>query len=172
MPALDAQMPSSTSAEVSARTRRAVYGAPEAPVMPRKTRTAGLFRAFGFAQEHAELMQLQLSERGELRHHVVAELRRVCNVFGEEVRPLTALSDRRQVWCAEVGAAGAEVGVAGGTAGSRKDVGPGDGVRIVGEALTLRPRGHGLHDLAGEGLLRGRPLVRHDTHRDHDQDGG
>src|SRR4249919_2758348 len=159
MPALDAQMPSSTSAAVSARTRRAAYGAPEAPVMPRKTRTAGLFRAFGFAQEHAELLQLLLSERGELRHHVVAELRRVCNVFGEEVRPLTALCDRRQVGCAEVGAAGAEVGVAGSAAGARKDLGPGDGVWIVGETLTLRPCGHGLHDLAGEGLLRGRALV-------------
>src|SRR4051794_771928 len=133
MPALDAQIPSSTSAAVSARTRRAAYGAPEAPVMPRKTRTAGLFRAFGGAQEHAELMQLLLSERAELRHHVVAELRRVRNVLGEEVRSLTVLSDRRQVRCAEIGAAGAEVGVARSAPGARKDLGPGDGFRIVGE---------------------------------------
>src|SRR3954464_5552882 len=115
--------------------------------MPRKTRTAGLFRAFGFAQEHAELIQLLLSERAELRHHVVAELRRVCNVLGEEVRSLTVLSDRRQIWCAKIGTAGAEVGVARGATGAREDLGSGDGVRIIGEALTLRPRGHGLHDL-------------------------
>ena len=43
---------------------------------------------------------------------------------------------------------------------------------VVGEALTLRPGGHGLHDLAGEGLLRRRALVRQDAHRDDDQDGG
>src|ERR671936_775791 len=58
MPALDAQMPSSTSACASTSTRRAAYGAPEAPVMPRKTRMGRLFRALGGVQELAELPQL------------------------------------------------------------------------------------------------------------------
>src|SRR5919199_909523 len=35
------QIPSSQSAAVSASTSRAAYGAPEAPVIPRKTRTSG-----------------------------------------------------------------------------------------------------------------------------------
>src|SRR4051794_29201749 len=48
MPALDAETPTSQSASISARRRRAVYGAPEAPVIPRKMRTeasAGGLRA-------------------------------------------------------------------------------------------------------------------------------
>src|SRR6266540_673452 len=77
MPAPEAQIPSSTSAPARTSTRRAAYGAPEAPVMPRKTRTARLFRAFGGVEELAQLSQLVLPERGEFRHHVVAVLRRV-----------------------------------------------------------------------------------------------
>src|SRR5919106_569701 len=79
MPALDAQMPSSTSAPASASTRRAVYGAPEAPVMPRKMRTARLLRALGGEQELRQLAELLVRE-AELRHHRVAELRRVADV--------------------------------------------------------------------------------------------
>src|SRR5947207_15717118 len=101
-------MPSSTSACASTSTSRAAYGAPEAPVMPRKTRMALLFRALGLAQEDAELMQLRLPERGELRHHVVPRLRRVGHVSREEVGALAALADCREVGRPEVRAAGAE----------------------------------------------------------------
>src|SRR5438552_221975 len=79
MPALDAQMPSSTSAPANASTSRAAYGAPEAPVMPTKTRTAGLFWALGREEELGELGELLIRE-AELRHHVVAELRRIADV--------------------------------------------------------------------------------------------
>src|SRR5262245_37299485 len=108
MPAPEAQMPSSTSACASTSTSRAAYGAPEAPVMPRKTRIALLVRALGLAQEDSELVQLRLPERCELRHHVVAGLGRVRDVGREEIRPLPALADRREVRRTEVRAAGAE----------------------------------------------------------------
>src|SRR6266540_5135968 len=107
MPAPDAQIPSSTPAPASTSTRRAAYGAPEAPVMPRKTRTVGLFRALGRVEEFAQLSQLVLSERAELRHHVVAELRRVGDVVGEALNALSVLSDRREVGRSEIRAAGA-----------------------------------------------------------------
>src|SRR5213075_2402844 len=131
MPAPDAQMPNSTSACASTSTSRAAYGAPEAPVMPRKTRMARLLRAFGFAQEDAELMQLRLSERGELRHHVVAGLGRVGDVGREEVGPLPALADRRQVRRAEVRAAGAEIRVARGATRAREHGRAGDRLLVV-----------------------------------------
>src|SRR6266496_404915 len=84
MPALDAQIPSSTSAPASASTSRAAYGAPEAPVIPRKIRTAGLFWALGGEEERRQLRELLVVET-ELRHHVVAELRRVADVLHEEL---------------------------------------------------------------------------------------
>src|SRR5918912_1469929 len=123
MPALEAQMPSSTSACARTSTRRAVYGAPDAPVMPRKTRMRRLSRALGGAQELAELLQLLVAERREPRHHVVAELRRIRDVVREERRALAALSDRGEVGRPEVRAAGAEIRVAGGAAGAREDRG-------------------------------------------------
>src|SRR5262245_44861924 len=101
--------------------------------MPRKTRTARLVGALGLAQEDAELMQLDVSERGELGHHVVPGFRRVRDVRGEELRPLTALSDRGEVRGAEVRAARAEIRVTRGAAGAREDGRAGDGVLVVGE---------------------------------------
>src|SRR3954453_4671350 len=80
--------------------------------MPRKTRTARLFRAFGRVQERAELVELLVAERSELRHHVVAELRRVLDVRGEALDAEPALADRGPVRRAEVGAASAEVPMA------------------------------------------------------------
>src|SRR6478672_1504960 len=139
MPAVDAQIPNSTSACASTSTSRAEYGAPEAPVMPRKTRTSRrLLGALGFAQEDAELMQLHVSERRELRHHVVAGLRRVGDVRREKLRSLAALADRREVGRAEVRATGAEIRVAGGAAGAGEDRRACDRVLVVSETLALR----------------------------------
>src|SRR2546421_12845719 len=101
MPALDAQMPSSTSARASTSTSRAVYGAPEAPVMPRKTRKKRLLRALRGVQKLAELFQLRVAERAELRHHGVAELGRVGHVRGESLHPAAAPADRGEVGGAE-----------------------------------------------------------------------
>src|SRR5215210_3236630 len=115
MPALDAQRPSSTSAPASASMSRAAYGAPEAPVIPRKMRTSDLFRALGGEEELRQLPELLVRE-AELGHHRVAELRRVLDVVLEELlrtalRPLVA-----EVGRSLVRAPGAEVGVTRGAA--------------------------------------------------------
>src|SRR5207237_832997 len=171
MPAPEAQMPSSTSARTRTSTRRAAYGAPEAPVMPRKTRTARLLRALGGTEELAELAQLRLAERRELRHHVVAELRRVRDVGREELRALSGLADRAQVGRTEVRAPGAEVRVTRRAAGARKGLRPGDRLSVVRETLPLRPGRDRLDDLARERLLRYRAFVRQDSHRQHHEHG-
>src|SRR2546423_14540513 len=155
MPAPDAQTRSATSAYGRTSTSRAAYGAPEAPVMPRKTRTGRLFRALRLAQEDTQLVQLRLPERRELRHHVVARLGRVGDVVREEVGPLPALADRREVGGAEVRAARAEIGVTGGAPGGRENRRAGDRLLVVCEPLSLRRRGHGLNE-----LTRQRPLHR------------
>src|SRR2546421_5087711 len=121
MPAPDTQIPSSTSAPASTSTSRAAYGAPEAPVIARKTRTAGLFRALGGRQERRELVELRIVET-ELRHDVVAELRWVTDVVVQLLRRLPARSLVAQVRRALVRATGAEVGVARGAARAGEDL--------------------------------------------------
>src|SRR6476620_5096581 len=116
--------------------------------MPRKTRTAGLFRALGSVEECRELRELLVVE-AELRHHVVAVLGWVADVAHEEVlraalRPLGA-----EVWRALVRAAGAQVRMTGRAAGAREDLRTRDRLLVVRESLPLRPRWPRLHDLAG-----------------------
>src|SRR5947209_1182771 len=136
--------------------------------MPRKTRTPALSRSLRDREEDADVADvLRAPEVPELRHDVVAELARVGDVAGEELRPLADLADRGQVRRAQVGRARAEVGVAGGTARLGEELRTGDGLWIPGEALPLRPGRHGLHDLARQRLLRGRALVGEDAHREH-----
>src|SRR5438309_1287897 len=126
---------------------RAAYGAPDAPVMPRKTRTRRLLGALRHGQEDADVVDvLRATEVPELRHDVVAELARVGDVAREELRPLSDLADRRQVRRAEVRGAGAEVGVARGAARLREELRAGHGLRVPCEALPLRPARHGLDD--------------------------
>src|SRR4051812_50048446 len=91
-------MPSSTSACASTSTRRAAYGAPEAPVMPRKTRKACLLGALRRVQKLPELMELLVAEGRELRHHVVACFGRVRDVGGKALHAAAALAGRRQIW--------------------------------------------------------------------------
>src|SRR5262249_61948789 len=61
------QSPTSQSDAASARTRRAAYGAPDAPVMPRKTRKP-LFCPLGGLEENRELAEVCFTEVGERRH--------------------------------------------------------------------------------------------------------
>src|SRR4051794_15759905 len=105
-------MPTSQSASVKASRMRAAYGAPEAPVMPRKTRTRApwLFRALRRVQEDRDRMDLGGTDlQPELRHPVVAELARVGDVRGQPVAPAALRPFVAQVGSAEVGRAGAEV---------------------------------------------------------------
>src|SRR5438876_8467197 len=116
--------------------------------MPRKTRTRRLLGALRHGQEDADVVDvLRATEVPELRHDVVAELARVGDVARKELRPLADLANRGQVGGAEVRGAGAEVRVAGGAVGPREELGSGDGLWVVGEALPLRPGRHRLDDL-------------------------
>src|SRR6476646_11151265 len=172
MPALDAQMPSSTSACASTSTSRAAYGAPEAPVMPRKMRKAPLLRALRRIQKLPELVELLIAESRELRHHVVAGLGWVLDVVGESRHAEAALADGREVRRPEVRATGPEVRVARSAAGAREDYRTGDGVLVVLEPLALRPRRNRLHDLARERLVRRCTLIREHAHREDDEHRG
>src|SRR5215210_8869115 len=83
MPALDADTPTSQPAAPSASRRRAAYGAPDAPVIPRKTCTSrlpGSALALGGLEEVGQLLEILVAEAREHRHHVVAELARVRDV--------------------------------------------------------------------------------------------
>src|SRR5438094_6934108 len=146
-------MPSSTSAPARASTSRAAYGAPEAPVMPRKTRTAGLFWTLGREEKRGQLGQLLIGEP-ELRHDVVAELRGVADVRHELLLRLPSRGFRAQIGRPLVRAAGTEIGMAGGATGAGEDLRSRDRLRVAGEALSLFPRRNSLDDLAGERLLR------------------
>src|SRR5215208_250120 len=125
MPALDAQTPTSHPAAPSASRRRAAYGAPEAPVIPRKTCTSrlpGSALALGGLEEVGQLLQVLFAEPREHRHHVVAELARVRDVALEVRRVLPLLgADVRQVWCARVGGSLAGIRVAAGASGLEEE---------------------------------------------------
>src|SRR6476659_1168134 len=106
--------------------------------MPRKTRTAGLFRALGRLKERRQLRELLVVE-AELRHHVVAELRWVADVAHEKVFRVALRPFGAEVRRALVRAAGAQVGMTGRAARAREDFGTGNRVRVVDEPLALRP---------------------------------
>src|SRR3954451_8356312 len=103
--------------------------------------------ALGGVQERAELQQLRGRERtagllAVLRHHVVAELRRIGDVFREERDALAARTDRGEVGCAEVAVAVAEVGVAVRAGALGEEPCSGERGLVVGEALLLGPNRH------------------------------
>src|SRR6476660_6052596 len=137
--------------------------------MPRKTRTAGLFRALGRLKERSELRELLVVE-AELRHHVVTELRWVADVAHEKVFRVALRPFGAEVTRALVRAAGAEVRMTGRAARARADLGTATRVRVVAEPLALRPGRHRLDVLARERLLGGCVFERQDAHRDDDQD--
>src|SRR5205085_2557163 len=171
IPAREAQTPTSHPAPANASRSRAAYGAPDAPVMPRKTRTPALLGPLRDREEDADVVDVLLApEVAEDRHDVVPELARVGDVAREERRPLADLPDRGQVGRAEVRGARAEVRVAGRAARLGEELGAGDGLRVPGEPFPLRPGRHGLDHLARERLLRGRALVGEDAHREHGED--
>src|SRR5690242_3537706 len=112
MPAREAQTPISQSAAASDSSSRAAYGAPEAPVMPRKTRIArfGSFLALGCLEEGRELPQRLRAERLERRHRGArVHAGRTLEVPDLEVDPELLGPDVREVRGTEVGRAGAEV---------------------------------------------------------------
>src|SRR5688572_9060502 len=99
-------------------------------------RTVGLSGALGGEQELRQLVELLVGE-AELRHHGVAELRRIPDVV-REVLPRAALrAGVTEVGRAEIRAAGAEVGVAGRAARLRKDERARHRLLVVGETLPL-----------------------------------
>src|SRR5262249_31109494 len=134
MPAPEAQTPTSQSAARSACSKRTAYGAPEAPVMPRKTRTRTtcLLPALRGREEDADVADvLRAAEVAELRHDRVAELARVADVPREELSALSARSDRAQVGGALVRRPRAEIRVAGRAARLREELRACDGLRVV-----------------------------------------
>src|SRR5438552_13218695 len=98
MPAREAQTPTSQSAAVSASRSRAAYGAPDAPVIPRKTCTRRLLRTLRGGQEDPDVADvLRAPEVAELRHDLVPELARVRDVAREELRVGIRLADGAEV---------------------------------------------------------------------------
>src|SRR6266699_3822978 len=154
------QRPTSQSDAASAWTRRAAYGAPEAPVMPRKTRKA-LFWPFGGLEENRELAQVCLTEVREGRHRRAL----VHTAWAFEVRDLEGDTlvlrpFRTQVRRAELGAAGAVVGVAVEAAGGSEQLGARVRLRRQGRAEQRRvvpdegePGDHAHDDEAHHGVV-------------------
>src|SRR6185437_13260422 len=177
--------PTSHSAAARAVRRRRAYGAPDAPVMPRKTRTGryslrplGWERmrpsvfdvALGGFEEDRELAQVVLSEPRERRHRAArVHARGTLQVRDLEGDAEVLRADVREHRGAEVVAAVGLVGVAVQAARLGEQLAAGERVLVVREALILRPGRDVADDLAAEGLLRRRALVREDAHRDDDQ---
>src|SRR6266545_5260484 len=161
------QTPISQPASASARSRRAAYGAPDAPVMPRKMRIASLAAVLRFREELPQLVEIVLAEVLELRHHVVPELRGIRDIALEEVLVLR-LPDRGEIRCADVRGARAEVRVALQAADLGEDL-----RALLGfgrePALLLRPDRHRRDYLGAERLPRRRSLVGEHTHRERGQ---
>src|ERR671934_2392893 len=102
MPALDAVTPISQPAPASASSSRAAYGAPDAPVIPRKTCTR-LLLPLRRLEEDGELAEVRLAERCELRHRRARiDARRALEVVDLELDAQMLRTDVRQVGCAEV----------------------------------------------------------------------
>src|SRR5439155_171086 len=168
-PALEAQTPTSQSAASSASSSRAAYGAPDAPVIPRKTCIPRdcddfLLLALRGLEEGRQLPEPPVPERGEFRHRRARhDARRALQVVDLERDAEVSGADRRQVRRAEVRRAGAEVGVARRAAGLGEE--PGARLRLLRQLLLLDPVGHVGDHLGGECLLGGRALPRQYGHR-------
>src|SRR4051812_29681240 len=124
MPALDTEMPTSHSAAASASSSRAAYGAPEAPVIPRKTCiprdcAPSLLLTLGSFEEDGELAQAFLPERRELRHRRAGiHARRAFQMVHLERDSLVLRPFGGEVGRPEVRRASAEVRVARRTTGN------------------------------------------------------
>src|SRR5262245_35960763 len=146
------QSPTSQSAAASARTRRAAYGAPEAPVMPRKTRKP-LFCPLGGLEENRELAEVCFTEVGERRHRrALVDAAWALEMLDLESDALVFRPLGGQVRRPEQRAADAVVGVAVQTARGREELGAGNGLRR--KVLGLDPVGHLCQELGAQGLLR------------------
>src|SRR5439155_24370334 len=144
IPAVDAQTPTSASAAVSASSSRAAYGAPEAPVMPRKTRTESpgayrpsprgpwiLLRPLPRLEEDGEVVQIVLAEVGEgLHRRARGHAARALDVVDRELDALLLRAFRREIGRPEVRAAGAVVRMAVHAPHSGEDLGPRERLRV------------------------------------------
>src|SRR5919198_409829 len=133
--ALDAETPISQPAPASASSSRAAYGAPDAPVMPRKTCTVArpttpwLLLSLRSLEEDRELAQVGVAERVELRHRRAGvDARRTLEVADLEVDAEILRADVRQVGRAELLSAVTVVGVTGRAAGAREELRARNGV--------------------------------------------
>src|SRR6478672_5535192 len=174
IPAREAQRPISQPAPASASSSRAAYGAPEAPVMPRKTRMAPtLLGTLGGLEEDGELVQVVVAEIGERRHRRArVDATRALEVVDLELDALVLRALGGEIGRAEVRAARAEIGVAVRAARHREEVRARECLLVVLEALLLGPARDRRLDLAGDRLLRDRALVGENAHREHHQRGG
>src|SRR4029079_18120854 len=146
----------------SARRSRSAYGAPEAPVTPRKTRTPEGYvllvsRSFGSRQERAERREVVGSEVRVRTHDLVPERRRVRQVL-DEVGGVVRLTDRGEIRRAEDPVSLSEVRVAVETARLREELRTGFGLLVPRESLLLGPRRNEKDELGAECLLRRRAL--------------
>src|SRR5215213_623559 len=120
IPDADTHTPTSTPASESVVRRRAAYGAPEAPVIPRKTfiaaRRAGLapaFGALGLFEERSQLLVLLVREVRERRHRRAGvDATGALQVVDLELNPAVLRPFRAEVGSAEVGSSGSQIGVA------------------------------------------------------------
>src|SRR5262245_61721791 len=153
MPADDAHTPISHPAAPSASSSRAAYGAPDAPVIPRKTCTSRLpAGALRRREELGELLEVLVAEALEHGHHLVPELARVRDV-ALEVGGILALlrADLGQVGRAEVRGTLAGVGVTARAAGLEEELDSGSDA--LGQIVRR-------HDLVDRLLVRDRRLLR------------
>src|SRR5438093_180716 len=97
MPAREAQSPTSQPAWASASSRRAAYGAPDAPVIPRKTRT--LLPALRCLEKGRQLAQVVLAEILERRHRRAGvDAARALEVVDLELDALVLGTLRGEFW--------------------------------------------------------------------------
>src|ERR687887_320697 len=114
------QIPSSASASTRACTSRAAYGAPEAPVMPRKMRTSAA--PLRRLEEDRDPSKIALAEGRERRHgRAFDHAARTLEVGDLEGDAPAFPSLRREIRCAELHAAGVKIGVAVETPRSREE---------------------------------------------------
>src|SRR5438094_9399509 len=119
------QTPNSQPASPSACTRRAAYGAPDAPVMPRKILTALLLLALGRLEEDREQLQVRVTEVGKRRHRRArVHAARALEVVDLELLALALRPLGREVARPEGRRAAADVRVAGLAARGRQELRP------------------------------------------------
>jgi hypothetical protein len=166
------QTPISHPEAASASSSRAAYRAPEAPDIPRKTRTTRYFPPLEGFEEDGELWRLSSprAANGGIGDPGLTQLGHLRWRSGTGCpcpsRP------RGEIGRAEVRRARAEVGVAVVAARLGEELRPGERLRCSAKPCFCAQLGIAAFDLASDRLLRGRALVGEHAHRDDDEDRG